>query len=164
MAEAEARTHMRPWPTHTWTTISIVCAGCCSDRGNGMNSRSNGDRLAWSCIKVALFHDFSRKIGQNQKSAIVTACSFEFNKQWRSPICELANYNNRYSKWKYRWARGQKSIFAKIAAFAFGFFALLLANLVRCVPAQIRKFWAGALGNTPYLGLLPMTFSNNQQC
>ena len=22
MAEAEARTHMRPWPTHTWTTIS----------------------------------------------------------------------------------------------------------------------------------------------
>jgi hypothetical protein len=29
--------------------------------------------------KVALFHDFSRKIGQNQKSAIVTACCFQFN-------------------------------------------------------------------------------------
>ena len=30
---------------------------------------------------------------------------------------------------------GQKMVMAKIAAFAFGFFALLLANLVRCVPA-----------------------------
>ena len=32
-------------------------------------------------VKVALFHDFSQKIGQNQKSAIVIACSIEMNKQ-----------------------------------------------------------------------------------
>jgi len=41
-------------------------------------------------------------------------------------------------------------VMAKIAAFAFGFFAFLLANLVRCFPAQSRILFAGALGWTPY--------------
>ena len=39
-------------------------------------------------------------------------------------------------------------VMAKIAAFAFGFFAFLLANLVRCV--LNLTFSAGALGWTPY--------------
>jgi len=64
-------------------------------------------------VKVALLHDFSRKIGQNQKR-----------------VGELNN------------ASGPKSIFAKfeICRFCFGFFAL----------RQMRFFYAGALGNTPY--------------
>ena len=41
-------------------------------------------------------------------------------------------------------------VMAKIATFAFGFFASLLANLVRCVPARFRIKNAGALGWTPY--------------
>ena len=44
---------------------------------------------------------------------------------------------------------------AKIAAFAFGFFAFVLANLVRCAPAQTRFFFAGALGWTPSYQRLP---------
>jgi hypothetical protein len=48
---------------------------------NSLNSRREAVDRRYGAGKVALFHDFSRKIGQNQKSAIVTACSFEFNKQ-----------------------------------------------------------------------------------
>ena len=42
---------------------------------------------------------------------------------------------------------------AKIAAFAFGFFAFVLAN--KCAPAQTRFFFAGALGWTPSYQRLP---------
>jgi len=44
MAEAEARTHMRPWPTHTWTTIStstylllLLLNYCCYYNNNNNN-------------------------------------------------------------------------------------------------------------------------------
>jgi alkylation response protein AidB-like acyl-CoA dehydrogenase len=49
-------------------------------RGNSVNSRRKIDRH-YRDVKVALFYKFSRKIGQNQKSAIVTACSIEMNMQ-----------------------------------------------------------------------------------
>jgi len=42
-----------------------------------MNSRRNDHRKRDHNEKVALFQDFSRKIGQNQKLAIVTPCTIE---------------------------------------------------------------------------------------
>ena len=65
----------------------------------------------------------------------------------------VGDFNNRYLKRKHRWARGLKTVMTKIATFAFGFFAFLLANLVRCAPAQFRKSLAGALGNLRTKGL-----------
>jgi hypothetical protein len=32
--------------------------------------------------KMNIFYNYSQKIGQNQKLAIITACSIETNKQW----------------------------------------------------------------------------------
>jgi hypothetical protein len=43
--------------------------------------------------KMHIFFDYSRKIGQNQKSAIVAARTFQKYGLWRSSICELANNN-----------------------------------------------------------------------
>ena len=107
-------------------------------------------------LKVALFYTISRKIGQNQKSAIVTK---------KQLLCALTiadlrvgDFNNQYLKRKYRWARGLKTVMTKIAVFVFGFFALLLANLVRCVPAQtrffLRELWAGPPRSSSYASRL----------
>jgi hypothetical protein len=62
---------------------------------------------------VALFKDFSQKIGQNQKSAIVTPQTVSLWGDDR-PDLRVANNNNQYLKWKYCWARGQKTVLAKI--------------------------------------------------
>jgi hypothetical protein len=41
-------------------------------------------------------------------------------------------------------------VMAQNCRFRFWILSFLLANLVRCVPAQSRFFFAGALGWTPY--------------
>ena len=128
---------------HPWCVDEVAPSGLGVATPQAMNSRHNDRHQRDHDEKVALFH------GQNQKSAIVRPRTIEKYVAWRLLISKLANYNIRYSKWGYRWARGQKMVMAKIATFAFGFFAFLLANLARCVPAHSRIFWAGALGWTP---------------
>ena len=60
-------------PNQAHTTSPMVCGWSGTKRiGSGnaqaMNSRRDGHQSAWSQWKCALFQDFSRKIGQNQKS------------------------------------------------------------------------------------------------
>ena len=85
-----------------------------------MNSRRDGIGRHTVPEKMHIFFDYSRKNDQNQKSAIGRAKSIELIKPGRSLICELANNNNRYSKWGYRWAiLGQNLPFSLLDSWHF---------------------------------------------
>ena len=59
-----------------------------------------------SLCKSCIILQFLTKNWPNRTSAIVTPQRIRLSAAWRSLICELANYNRRYSKGKNRWARG----------------------------------------------------------
>jgi hypothetical protein len=124
--------------------LIVTCAGCCSEGENSVNSRRDAIRLALPCRKKCIFFTITP-----EKSAKISH-TFQKYGLWRLPICELANHNNRYSKWGYRWAIGDLSILAKFASVRRWILGTSPRQPCGCVPLRKQFFCAGALGWTPY--------------